>query len=77
MVAGLATLLPDYFSVFGPAMDVDFGTRDADGQAVNQRFQFGNMVLSRWPIVGVAQPAAAAHAHASTAAISSAAPSRR
>jgi len=51
LVAGLAELLPDYFHIFGPAMDVDFGTRDADGKPANQRLQFGNMVLSRWPIV--------------------------
>ncbi|MEI5678883.1 MULTISPECIES: endonuclease/exonuclease/phosphatase family protein [unclassified Mesorhizobium] len=51
LVAGLASLLPDYFYIFGPAMDVDFGTRDANGKPANQRLQFGNMVLSRWPIV--------------------------
>ena len=50
LVAGLAGLLPDYFHVFGPAMDVDFGAKDAAGRPANQRLQFGNMVLSRWPI---------------------------
>ncbi len=51
LVAGLASLLPDYFYIFGPAMDVDFGARDENGKPANQRLQFGNMVLSRWPIV--------------------------
>ena len=49
-LAGLAELLPDYFHVFGPAMDIDFGGRDAAGRPLNARLQFGNMVLSRWPI---------------------------
>ena len=51
MVDGLAALLPGYFYAFGPAMDLDFGATDKDGKPLNKRFQFGNMVLSRWPIV--------------------------
>lgn len=51
LVDGLAKLLPDYFQVFGPGMDVDLGARDEAGQPSNRRIQFGNMVLSRWPIV--------------------------
>ena len=51
MVAGLAALLPDYYYVFSPTMDVDFGARYADGKPTNRRLQFGNMVLSRWPII--------------------------
>ena len=51
LVAELSALLPDYFVVFGPAMDVDLGIRDAAGRPVNRRIEFGNMVLSRWPIV--------------------------
>lgn len=51
MVEGLAALLPDYFHVFGVAMDVDFGMLGDDGKPANKRLQFGNMVLSRWPIV--------------------------
>ncbi len=50
MVEGLAALLPDYFHVFGPAMDLDFGATDKAGRPLNKRFQFGNMVLSRWPV---------------------------
>jgi endonuclease/exonuclease/phosphatase family metal-dependent hydrolase len=51
MIEGLAALLPDYFSAFGPAMDLDFGATDGEGRPLNKRFQFGNMVLSRFPIV--------------------------
>ena len=51
MIEGLAVLLPDYFHAFGPAMDLDFGAKDNAGRPLNKRFQFGNMVLSRWPIV--------------------------
>lgn len=50
MVAGLAELLPDYFHVYGVAMDIDFGLLE-DGKPANKRLQFGNMVMSRWPIV--------------------------
>ncbi|MEO5323828.1 endonuclease/exonuclease/phosphatase family protein [Mesorhizobium sp. CC13] len=51
MVEGLARLLPDYFHVYGAAMDIDFGMVGDDGKPANKRLQFGNMVLSRWPIV--------------------------
>ena len=51
MIGGLAALLPDYFFAFGPAMDLDFGATDGAGRPLNKRFQFGNMVLSRFPIV--------------------------
>lgn len=51
MVEGLAHLLPDYFHVYGVAMDIDFGMVGDDGKPANKRLQFGNMVLSRWPIV--------------------------
>jgi len=51
MVDGLASLLPDYFHIYGVAMDIDFGMLGADGKPANKRLQFGNMVLSRWPIV--------------------------
>ena len=51
MIDGLAALLPGYFTAFGPAMDLDFGATDGEGRPLNKRFQFGNMVLSRFPIV--------------------------
>jgi endonuclease/exonuclease/phosphatase family metal-dependent hydrolase len=51
IVAELQALLPGHFSVFWPASDVDAGSSVDDGRAVNRRFQFGNMVLSRYPIL--------------------------
>ena len=50
MVAELAELLPDYFSVFGAPFGVDMGSAVENGKAVSRHFQFGNMVLSRQPI---------------------------
>lgn len=51
MVAELGRRLPDYFHVFGSGLDVGIGGRDPDGQPNNDRFHFGNMLLSRWPII--------------------------
>lgn len=51
MIDGLAALLPGYFTAFGPAMVLDFGATDSSGRPLNKRFQFGNMVLSRFPII--------------------------
>jgi len=50
MVAGLSELMPDYFTAYGVAMDLDFGLRDRAGRPLNRRLEFGNMILSRWPI---------------------------
>lgn len=50
LVGELKDLLPGRFCAFGPAMDVDAGSVLRDGHAVEQRMQFGNMVLSRYPI---------------------------
>ena len=47
----LAELLPDYFWIYGPPVDVHAGERGADGRANNRRCQFGNMILSRFPIL--------------------------
>jgi endonuclease/exonuclease/phosphatase family metal-dependent hydrolase len=47
MVDAIEALLPDYYSVYGAGLDLlppGAGPR-------NLRFQFGNMVLSRWPIL--------------------------
>ncbi|WP_095199424.1 endonuclease/exonuclease/phosphatase family protein [Mesorhizobium carmichaelinearum] len=46
----LSRLLPDYHWVYGPAFDMDASERQ-DGRLVNQRRQFGTMVLSKLPIV--------------------------
>lgn len=51
MVAELKARLPEYFALYGAALDVDAGSHVADGLAVERRLQFGNMVLSRLPIM--------------------------
>jgi endonuclease/exonuclease/phosphatase family metal-dependent hydrolase len=43
-------LLPQYFSTFWPACEIDAGSAIENGRAVERRFQFGNMILSRFPI---------------------------
>ena len=53
MPAALAEAFPKHFSYFHPAGDIDVGSTIVDGRAVNTRLQFGNMVLSRWPLVTV------------------------
>ncbi|MCI5077661.1 endonuclease/exonuclease/phosphatase family protein [Oricola sp.] len=51
MVAEIEALLPDRFAVHHMPADVDFGSAVIDGKAMQNRFQFGNMILSRWPIL--------------------------
>jgi endonuclease/exonuclease/phosphatase family metal-dependent hydrolase len=51
MVAAIEDLLPDYFSAYGPAFDLHAGTVVKNGRTMSQRHQFGNMVLSRWPVL--------------------------
>lgn len=46
----LARRFPDYYWAYGPGLDVDASYRDDEDRIVNRRRQFGNMVLSRWPI---------------------------
>ena len=47
----LAALLPDHHWVYGPAMDMDASVTDPAGRPVHRRRQFGNMLLSRTPIL--------------------------
>jgi endonuclease/exonuclease/phosphatase family metal-dependent hydrolase len=51
MPAEIRALLPDYFSVYGPSFEIDMGSHVKDGKAVDLRFQFGNMILSKTPIL--------------------------
>ena len=51
MVAEIREQLPDYFAVYGPNLELDMGSRLEGGRAVDIRFQFGNMVLSKVPIL--------------------------
>ncbi len=46
----LERLLPQYYTAFAPAFDMDASTR-ARGRITNRRRQFGPMILSRWPIL--------------------------
>lgn len=48
----IAALMPHLHWVYGPGIDVDASTV-VDGKPVHRRRQFGNMVLSRWPILSV------------------------
>lgn len=50
-VEELAELLGDYHWVYGAGVDVDASHRDANGRIQNRRRQFGNMLLSREPIL--------------------------
>ncbi len=51
MVAALCDLLPDYFHAYGAPFEVDMGSALENGRAVTRSFQFGNMVLSKTPIL--------------------------
>jgi len=48
--AELGKLLPEYFWVYGPGFDMD-ASEEKDGTIFSRRRQFGNMLLSRWPII--------------------------
>jgi len=47
----LAALMPRHHWVYGATTDLDGSTVDADGRVANRRRRFGNMILSRRPIV--------------------------
>ena len=49
--ARLAELLPEYFWIYGPPVDLDASERSGDGRVANRRRQHGNMLFSRWPIL--------------------------
>lgn len=51
MPAAISDALPEHFGFFHPAADLNMGSTLAEGRVVNRRFQFGNMILSRWPLV--------------------------
>ncbi|WP_028746528.1 endonuclease/exonuclease/phosphatase family protein [Rhizobium mesoamericanum] len=51
MVADLAGLFPNHFWVYGPACDLHVEEAEEGWPPRGTRFQFGNMVLSRWPIL--------------------------
>ncbi len=49
--AELAALLPNYYWVYGAAVDLDRSEVGKDGTIVNRRMQIGNMLLARRPIL--------------------------
>ena len=49
--AELARHLSEYHFVYGPGLDLDAHVVGADGKPVQRRRQFGNMLLSRTPIL--------------------------
>ncbi|MBB3391424.1 endonuclease/exonuclease/phosphatase family metal-dependent hydrolase [Rhizobium sp. BK275] len=52
MPAAIAALFPDHFWVYGPACDMHAVAPEGQVSPLRgTRFQFGNMVLSRWPIL--------------------------
>ena len=52
-VAAFASLLPDRHVVYGPGVDEDGSTTDDNGRIQQRRRQFGNLLLSRYPILAV------------------------
>jgi len=49
--AQLAQLLNKYYWAYGPYFDVDASKAEDDGSITNVRRQFGNMILSKTPII--------------------------
>ncbi|MFQ5545497.1 MAG: endonuclease/exonuclease/phosphatase family protein [Acidiferrobacterales bacterium] len=50
-VAELARLFPTYHWVYGPGLDLDASITDNEGHVQNRRWQFGNLLMSRTPIL--------------------------
>ncbi len=51
LVADIRNLMPEYFAVYGPNLEAEVGSHVAEGKAVDVRMQFGNMILSKTPIM--------------------------
>lgn len=49
---GIAERMPHMHWSFGPGIDADASVVE-DGRVINRRRQFGNMILSRWPLLSV------------------------
>jgi len=50
-VAVLAELFPSHYFTYGPGLDLDASFTDSAGHVVNRRRQFGNMLLSKSPLI--------------------------
>ncbi|MGQ2904094.1 MAG: endonuclease/exonuclease/phosphatase family protein [Neoaquamicrobium sediminum] len=51
LVADIRSLLPDYFAAYGPNFEAEIASHVKDGKAADVRLQFGNMILSKTPIL--------------------------
>lgn len=51
LVADIRAMLPEYFAAFGPNLEAEIGSHVKDGRAIDVRLEFGNMILSRTPIL--------------------------
>ncbi|TPW31446.1 endonuclease [Martelella alba] len=51
MVEEIAALFPDFFLAYGPGCDIHLDHSRQDGRIVERRLQFGNMILSRFPLL--------------------------
>ncbi|TYR34066.1 EEP domain-containing protein [Mesorhizobium microcysteis] len=51
LVADIRAMLPDYFAAFGPNLEAEIGSHVKNGKAVDVRLEFGNMILSKTPIL--------------------------
>ena len=51
LVADIRAALPEYFAAYGPNYEAEIGSHVSDGVAIDVRFQFGNMILSKQPIL--------------------------
>ena len=47
----LSSFLPNFFTIFGTALDINSSIKNKYGQIFNRRRQFGNMILSKYPII--------------------------
>ncbi|MCF6321884.1 MAG: endonuclease/exonuclease/phosphatase family protein [Rhizobiaceae bacterium] len=47
----LSQLLPEYFTCYGTAIDAGIESKIESGHASSTRLNFGNMILSKWPIL--------------------------
>lgn len=50
-VAELVRLLPGYYWIYGPGLDLDASFTDESGLLQSRRWQFGNLLMSRAPIL--------------------------
>ena len=48
--AAIGDLFPRHFWVYGGGVNLDASLIADDGKVINRRRQFGNMLLSKWPI---------------------------